>query len=187
MLQETNMPNKVNRIVSQSQRMNIFFWFFKVLQDWWTWPINHLIWFWSIKTEFAISQSKMVPLPWNKKQNISFEIQTCRLNSSPYMWPLGLTLAVTLTLSAQVQIWDLPYLSQKWFNCHEMTIKHRLNSGPQRPSSTLTLAMTLKMRGRDLPDSGRTGGGGCRCLRVVASSYCCLTSLNGSRHTGPGF
>ena len=40
--------------------------------------------------EFAISQSKVVRLPRNEKQ-------TYRLNSRPQMWPMGLTLAMTLT------------------------------------------------------------------------------------------
>ena len=41
--------------------------------------------------EFAISQPKMVRLPRNKKQ-------TYRLNSRPQMWPMGLTLTITLDL-----------------------------------------------------------------------------------------
>ena len=40
--------------------------------------------------EFAISQPKMVRLPWNEKQ-------TYPLNFRPQMWPLGLNLAMTLT------------------------------------------------------------------------------------------
>ena len=40
--------------------------------------------------EFAMSQPKMVQLPWNKKQ-------TYRLKSRPQMWPMGLTLTKTLT------------------------------------------------------------------------------------------
>ena len=40
--------------------------------------------------EFTISQPKVVRLPRNKKQ-------TYRLNSRPQMWPMGLTLAMTLT------------------------------------------------------------------------------------------
>ena len=56
--------------------------------------------------EFAISQPKMVQLSRNEKQ-------THRLNSTPQMWPLGLTLAMTLTLYFQGQIWNSLYLSQK--------------------------------------------------------------------------
>ena len=40
--------------------------------------------------EFAISLPKMVWLPWNEKQ-------TYWLNSRPQMWPMDLTLAMTLT------------------------------------------------------------------------------------------
>ena len=50
----------------------------------------------------------MVRLPRNKKQ-------TYRLNSRPQMWPSGLTLAMTLILNFQGQIWS---------NCHEMKSKH---------------------------------------------------------------
>ena len=89
--------------------------------------------------EFVISQSKMVRLPWNEKQ-------TYRLNSSAQMWPSGLTLAMTLTLNFQGQIWNLLYLSQKWSDCHGTKSKHidwtlRLQMWP----SNLTLAMTLTL------------------------------------------
>ena len=67
--------------------------------------------------EFAISQSKMVRLPWNEKQ-------AYRLNSRAQMWPSGLTLAMTLTLNFQGQIQNLLYLSQKWSDCHETKSKH---------------------------------------------------------------
>ena len=43
------------------------------------------------KVELAISQPKMVRLPRNEKQ-------TYRLNTRPQMWPMGLTLNITLTL-----------------------------------------------------------------------------------------
>ena len=56
--------------------------------------------------EIAISQPKMVWLPRNEKQ-------TYRLNSRPQRWPWGLTLAMTLTLNFQGQIWNLLYLYQK--------------------------------------------------------------------------
>ena len=67
--------------------------------------------------EFAISQPKMVRLPRNEKQ-------TYWLNSRPQMWPSGLTLAMTLTLIFQGQIWNLLYLSPKWLDCHKMKSKH---------------------------------------------------------------
>ena len=67
--------------------------------------------------EFAISQPKMVRLPWNEKQ-------THRLNSRPQMWPSVLTLAMTLTLNFQGQMWNSLYLSQKWSDCHETKSKH---------------------------------------------------------------
>ena len=57
--------------------------------------------------ELAISQPKMVRLPWNEKQ-------TYRLNFRPQMWPLGLTMDMTLTVNFQGQIWNLLCLSQKW-------------------------------------------------------------------------
>ena len=59
----------------------------------------------------------MVRLPRNEKQ-------TPRLISRPQMWPSGLTLAMTLTLNFQGQIWNLLYLSQKWHDCHGTKSKH---------------------------------------------------------------
>ena len=86
-------------------------------------------------TELAISQPKMVRLPRNEKR-------THRLNSRPQMWPLDLTLA--LTLNFQGQIWNLLYLNQKWSDCHKTKSKHiDLNSRPQIWQMGLTLAMTL--------------------------------------------
>ena len=67
--------------------------------------------------DFAISQSKMVRLPQNKKQ-------TYRLISRPQMWPSGLTLDMTLTLNFQGQIWNWLYLCQKWSDCHKTKSKH---------------------------------------------------------------
>ena len=59
----------------------------------------------------------MVRLPRNEKQ-------TYRLNSRAHMWPSGLTLAMTLALNFQGQIYKMLYLSQKWSDCHETKSKH---------------------------------------------------------------
>ena len=59
----------------------------------------------------------MVRLPRNEKQ-------TYRLISRPQMWPLGLTLDMTLTLNFQGQIWNWLYLCQKWSDCHKTKSKH---------------------------------------------------------------
>ena len=67
--------------------------------------------------EFVISQPKIVRLPRNEKQ-------TRRLNSRPQMWPSVLTLAMTLTLNFQGQMWNSLYLSQKWSDCQEAKSKH---------------------------------------------------------------
>ena len=54
--------------------------------------------------ELAISLPEMVRLPRNEKP-------THQLNFRPQMWPSNLTLAMTLTLNFQGQIWNLPYLN----------------------------------------------------------------------------
>ena len=59
----------------------------------------------------------MVRLPGNEKQ-------LYRLISRPQMWPLGLTLDMTLILNFQGQIWNWLYLCQKWSDCHKMKSKH---------------------------------------------------------------
>ena len=62
------------------------------------------------------------------------------------MWSSGLTLAMTLTLNFQGQIWNLLYLSQKWCNLPRNEKKtYRLISRPQMWPSGLTLAMTLTL------------------------------------------
>ena len=40
------------------------------------------------------------------------------------MWPSGLTIAMTLTLNFQGQIWNLLCLNQNWSDCHETKNKH---------------------------------------------------------------
>ena len=55
--------------------------------------------------ELAISQPKVVGLPRNEKQ-------THRLNSRLQIGPSDLTLALTLTLNFQGQIWNWLYLCQ---------------------------------------------------------------------------
>ena len=59
----------------------------------------------------------MVPLPRNEKQ-------TYWLNSRAQMWPSDLTVAMTLTLNFQGQIYNLLYLSQIWSDCLEIKSKH---------------------------------------------------------------
>ena len=87
--------------------------------------------------ELTISLPKIVRLPRNEKQ-------THRLKSRPQMWSSDLTLAMTLTLNFQGQIWNLLYLNQKWSDCHDTKSKHiNLNSRPQIWPMDLTLAMTL--------------------------------------------
>ena len=144
--------------------------------------------------EFAISQPKMIRLPWNKKQ-------TYWLNSRHLMWPFGLNLAMTLTLSCQGQLCNLLYLSQKWCNCPQNEKRtYRLDTRPQMQPSILTLVMTLtlifkvkfsqewqgrltlsvihdhdcdlletKLSCKDLPDSDQDNF---RCRRAVDLSSC---------------
>ena len=70
----------------------------------WPWPWH---WPWTFKIKYGICyiSEKMVRLPRNEKL-------INRLHSRPQMWPSGLTLALTLTLNFQGQIWNLLYLSQ---------------------------------------------------------------------------
>ena len=55
------------------------------------------------------------------------------------MWPLGLTLAMTLTLNFHGKIWNLLYLNKKWSYCHETKSNYYwLNFRPQMwPSDDL--------------------------------------------------
>ena len=115
----------------------------------------------------------MVPLPQNEKQ-------THRLNSRLQIWPSGLTLAMTLTLNFQGQIWNLLYLNQKWSDYHETKSKHiDLNSRPQMWPCGHDIDIWIfkvicdfdhlvtKVRCKDLPDSDR---GDFRCRRAIDSS-----------------
>ena len=126
--------------------------------------------------EFAIYLPKMVWLSRNEKQ-------TCWLNSRPQMWTSDLTLAMTLTLNFQGQIWNLLYLNQKWSDCHKTKSKHIDLTPGLKCDQWFDLGLDLdiwifkvkcdldhlvtKVRGKDLPDSDR---GDFRCRRAVDSS-----------------
>ena len=78
----------------------------------------------------------MVRLPWNEKQK-------CRLNFRPQMWPSDLTLAMSLTLNFQGQIWNLLYLYQKRSDYHEAKSKHIEWTPGLKCDQWVWLAMTL--------------------------------------------
>ena len=67
----------------------------------------------SWKMELALSQPKRVQLPWNEKQ-------VYRLYTRPQLWPLLLTLAMTLTLKFQDHKWNSLYLMIRWSDCDDM-------------------------------------------------------------------
>ena len=74
------------------------------------------------------------------------------------MWPLGLTLAMTLTLNFQGQIWNFLYLSQSG----PIATKRKANISIELQASNVT-------NGMDLPDSD---WGDFSCRRAVDSSSC---------------
>ena len=103
------------------------------------WLIN--VW---IKINFA--KLNMVRLPQNKKQ-------THWLNSKPQIGPSELTLAMTLTLNFQVQIWNLLYLSQRWFDCHKMKSMHKEWTEALNDHQVWTWPWPWKVRCKDLSDN----------------------------------
>ena len=82
----------------------------------WPWP-SHWPWVFKVKYEIYYISAKNGLIATKRKQ-------TCWLNSRPQMWPTGVTMAMTLTLNFQGQLWNLLYLSQKWSDCHETKIKY---------------------------------------------------------------
>ena len=81
----------------------------------------------------------MVRLPRNEEQ-------THRLKCRPQVWPSGLTLAMTLTLNFQGQIWNLLYLNKKMVRSPQNEKQtYQLISRHQLWPSGLTLAMTLTL------------------------------------------
>ena len=78
----------------------------------WPWP-----WIFKVKHGICYISAKNGPIATKQKANYW-------LNSRPQMWPWGLTLAITLTLNFQGQMWNLLYLSPKWSDCHKTKSKH---------------------------------------------------------------
>ena len=86
----------------------------------WPWP-----WIFKVKCRIGYISAKNGAIATKRKANISIEFKH-------QMWPSDLTLALTLTLTFQGQIWNLLYLNQKWSDCHETKSKLiDLNSRPQ--------------------------------------------------------
>ena len=84
-------------------------------RDWpWPWPWP---WIFKVKYEIYYILAKNGPIAMKQKANISIEL-LCQ------MWSSDLTLAMTLTLNFQGQIWNLLYLGQQWSDCHETKSKH---------------------------------------------------------------
>ena len=79
-----------------------------------------------------------------------------------YTWPL----AMPLTMNFQAQIWNLLSQPKIVLLLQNKKYAYRINCRPQW-SSSLTLAMTLKVRCKDLPDSDR---GDFRCRRAADPS-----------------
>ena len=81
----------------------------------WPWP-----WPWIYKVKYRICY--ISAKKWSDCHETNFK-QIFRLKSRPQMWLSDLTLAMTLTLTFQDQIWNLLYFSQKWSDCHKMKNK----------------------------------------------------------------
>ena len=107
----------------------------------WPWP-----WIFKVKYEIAIWQPKMVWFLRNKKH-------TYGLNSMPQMWPSDLSLAMTLTMNFQGQIWNLLYLSQGWFDCPKMKSTHIEWTESLNDHQVWPWPWTWKVRYKDLLDS----------------------------------
>ena len=80
----------------------------------WPWP-----WPWFFKVKYVISYISAQNGPIARKRK-----QTYRFNFRPQMWTSGLTLAMTLTLNFQGQIWNSLYLNQKRSDYHGTKSQH---------------------------------------------------------------
>ena len=82
----------------------------------WPWP-----WHWprifKFKYWICYISAKMARLPRSEKP-------TYWLSSMPQTWPMGLNMAMTLTLNFQGKIWNLLYLMITWSDCHKKKNEH---------------------------------------------------------------
>ena len=107
------------------------YWMLGIKWGHWVWPCPWP-WPWIFKVNCGICyiSAKNGLLPRNEKQ-------TCQLKFRPQMGPLGLILAMTLTLNYQGQLWNLLYLSQKWSDCHET----KANISVEHQASNVTMIL----------------------------------------------
>ena len=85
----------------------------------------------------------------------------------PRMWSSDLTLAMTLTMNFQGQIWNLLYLSQRWFDCRKMKSTHIEWTEGLNDNQVWPWPWPWKVRCKVLPDSDR---GDFRCRPIIDSS-----------------
>ena len=99
----------------------------------WLWP-----WHGIFKVKYGIHyiSTKNGPIATNETKSKH------GLNFKPQMWPLDLTLAMTLTLNFQGQIWNPLYLGQNGLIATKQKT-YRLNSKPQMWSSDFSPVITL--------------------------------------------
>ena len=81
----------------------------------WPWP-----WPWMFKVKYRIWHISQPKIVWSTRN----KTQIHRLIPEPQMSPWNLTLAMTLTLNFQGQIWNSLYLGLKWSDQYETKSKH---------------------------------------------------------------
>ena len=113
--------------------------------------------------ESALSQPEMVPLFATKqKANISIELYASNVI-------IKFDLGHDLDYEFKGQIWNLPYLTQRWFDCNKMKSTHVEWTKGRNDHQVWPWPWPWKVRYKDLPDSDR---GDFRCRRAVdLSSY----------------
>ena len=99
--------------------------------------------------ESAISRPRMNgPIATKQKANISNELYASNVT-------IGFELGHDLDYGFQGQIWNLIYLSHRWFDCHKMKRTHIEWTEGLNDHQVWPWPWSWKVRCKDLPDSDR--------------------------------
>ena len=102
------------------------------------------------------------PIATKQKANISIKLYASNVT-------IKFDLCHDLDYEFKGQIWNLPYLTQRWFDCNKMKSTHVEWTKGRNDHQVWPWPWPWKVRYKDLPDSDR-GDFRCRCA-VDSSSY----------------
>ena len=123
----------------------------------WPWP-----WIFKVKYRIRFISARNGPIATKQKANISIELYASNVTIKFY-------LGHDLDYEFKGQIWNLPYLTQRWFDCNKMKSTHVEWTKGRNDHQVWPWPWPWRVTYKDLPDSD-WGDFRCQCA-VDSFSY----------------